>query len=35
MFVKFERQISKNDLLAKWFTFIKEKGNKKIKFDLH
>lgn len=35
MFVKFERQISKNDLLVKWFTLIKEKGNKKIKFDKH
>jgi hypothetical protein len=35
MFVKFERQISKNDLLIKWFTLIKEKGNKKIKFDKH
>jgi hypothetical protein len=35
MFVKFERQISKNDLLVKWFSLIKEKGNKKIKFDNH
>ena len=35
MFVKFERQITKNDLLVKWFSLIKEKGNKKIKFDKH
>jgi hypothetical protein len=35
MFVKFERQISKNDLLVKWFTLIKEKGNKKIKLGKH
>jgi len=35
MFANFERQISKNDLLVKWFRLIKEKGNKKIKFNKH
>ena len=35
MFAKFKRHISKNDLLVKWFSLIKEKGNKKSKFDKH